>query len=135
MGGVGSPPMIKQESKMSDTYTKDDISFATKAEGIQMIRHNLRTSDRWLVRGLIAIYHLQTADEQNSQTTAYRNNMGFGAIDAEILSSFAQQYKRTGYLTTKQIEITRSKMIKYAGQLYTIASENTANAELTPSNN
>lgn len=120
---------------MSDTYTKDDISFATKAEGIQMIRHNLRTSDRWLVRGLIAIYHLQTADEQNSQTTAYRNNMGFGAIDAEILSSFAQQYKRTGYLTTKQIEITRSKMIKYAGQLYTIASENTANAELTPSNN
>jgi hypothetical protein len=121
--------------KMSDTYTKDDISFATKAEGTKMIRHNLRISDRWLTRGLIAIYHLQTADEQSSQATSYRNNMGFGAIDAEILSSFAQQYERSGHLTAKQIEMARSKMIKYAGQLYAIASSNTANAELTPSNN
>lgn len=109
---------------MSDTYTKDDIAFATKAEGIKMIRHNLTTSDRWLTRGLIAIYNQQTADEQNAQTTAYHNNMGFGAIDAEILSSFAQQYITTGYLTVKQLEITRKKMIKYAGQLYCLANNN-----------
>jgi hypothetical protein len=120
---------------MNDTYTKDDIYFATKAEGIQMIRDNLRANDRWLIRGLLAIYNHQTSDEQTSQATSYRNNIGFGAIDAEILSSFAQQYSRSGILTAKQIELTRSKMIKYAGQLYAIANRNNTAAEPTPSNN
>jgi len=119
---------------MSDTYTKDDISFATKAEGIKMIRHNLRTSDRWLIRGLIAIYHHQTADEQCSQATSYQNNIGFCAFDAQILSSFTQQYELMGTLSARQIEMARPKMIKYAGQLYAIATNNLA-AELTPSDN
>jgi hypothetical protein len=105
---------------MNALYTKDDICFAAQAEAVEMIRHNLREDDRWLVRGLIAIYNCQTAGEQTTQTTKYRNGIGFGAVDSTILTSFAQQAKRTGHLSQKQIDLTRKKMVKYAKQLYAL---------------
>lgn len=97
----------------------------TKAE----IREKLETNDKWLIRGLIAIYQYQTAEEQAMDATLADNGVGFNGADAEFLSSLARQAEERGFLTPKQIAAGRKKMLKYAGQLARIANEkNTAEA-------
>ena len=90
----------------------------TKAE----IRANLEASDKWLCHGLIAIFNKQTEDEKQDGRTSHDNGIGFNGVDAEILTSYAMQYKERGFLTPKQIALTRKKMLKYSGQLVKIAN-------------
>jgi hypothetical protein len=107
----------------------------TKVYDAQEIRGKLATSDKWLIRGILAIYARQTADEQSSQTTKYHNGVGFNGTDATLLSSFAKQIRawegtdpsQRRYrlpLSPKQMQLARRKMGKYAGQLARIAEEN-----------
>lgn len=104
-------------TKQRHTWTRDEIAS------------KLATDDRWLVRGILAIYERQTADERASQTTRHYNGIGFNAWDAGLLSSFAQQILRrqaTGrldLLSPAQIAKARPKMRKYATQLAAIANE------------
>lgn len=81
----------------------------------------LSENNAWLYRGLVTIYNYQTADEQAADATAHDNGVGFNSVDAFILTSFAKQIVARNYLTPKQIEIARAKMVKYAGQLLRIA--------------
>jgi hypothetical protein len=112
------PVKAKKEVKPVSKYTKE------------YIREKLKTSDLWLVKGLIAIYNYQTENEKNSGTTNQSNGVGFNGVDAEILTSFAEQvlnrtseqasndYKRfESSLSVKQKEITRKLLPKYSGQL------------------
>ena len=85
------------------------------------IKERLSSDDRWLIRGLIAIYNYQTSDEKSSGETKELNGMGFNGADAFILSKFAQQYLEKKWLSEKQLEIARKKMSKYARQLVEIA--------------
>ena len=87
------------------------------------IRFNMETDNKWLFRGLIAIYNRQTQDEKNEAITVHENGVGFGGADANILSSFAKQYGERGFLTKNQIDICRKKMLKYSGQLAKIANK------------
>lgn len=89
----------------------------------ESIREKLLTDDLWLCRGLLAIFNCQTASEQVEGQTKEDNGIGFNGVDAFILSSFAEFYKRTGFLTPKQIVIARKKMGKYCGQLTKIANK------------
>lgn len=91
------------------------------------------SNDKWLVRGILAIYACQTADERSSQTTKHHNGVGFNGTDANIMSSFARQIQSwqatenpryPSPLSPKQLGLARKKMSKYAGQLARIASEN-----------
>lgn len=84
------------------------------------IKVKLATDDKWLYRGLLAIYACQTSEEQATEATLESNGVGFNGADAGILSSFAEQLK-VKPLTEKQRIIARNKMIKYAGQLKQIA--------------
>lgn len=86
------------------------------------IRFKLETNNIWLFRGLLAIYMKQTQDEKIDAITKHENGVGFGGADANILSSFARQYSSNGFLTAKQIDLCRKKMLKYAGQLAKIAN-------------
>ena len=103
---------------------------------IAHIREKLSTDDQWILRGLIAIYDRQTADEQTQQMTKHWNAVGFTGADGEILTSFAQRVIKRGwhafqaqklaypishYLTPKQEAILRRRMPKYARQLNKIA--------------
>lgn len=97
-------------------YTKNDI---TKM---------LETSDTAVQRALIAIWERQTASEKASQNTHINNSVGFNGFDAGILSSFAEQLQTKGWLSTKQMVITRKRIMKYAGQLADIANEKLAPA-------
>lgn len=93
----------------------------------------LDTNDMAVVKGIVAIFNNQTADEQTSQSTRYDNGIGFNGCDAQILSSFAHQIinwsKETQPrfrfpLSPKQLAIGRKKIKKYARQLLLIAEAN-----------
>ena len=88
-------------------WTKEDIKRA------------IQTNDVAVCQALVRIYDHQTSDEQNAATTKYNNGIGFNGCDAEILSSFAKQYKERKSLSAKQIAIARRKVVKYAGQILT----------------
>jgi len=98
-----------------------DLTTMTKKDALAYIKDGLRKSDAWLLRGLVVIYGFQTADEKASKETHEDNGMGFNGVDAEFLSSLAEQYQKRGTLTQKQIEFARRKMVKYAGQLLKVA--------------
>ena len=83
----------------------------------EKIKSALKANDRQLCRAIIAIYDLQTQDEKRWSDTCESNGVGFNSADAEILSSFALFYTKTGFLTSAQIKLARKKMSKYAGQL------------------
>lgn len=88
----------------------------------EAIKEQMKVSEKWVLRGLVAIYRLQTESEKAIGTTVEDNGVGFNGVDSELLSSFAEQYIERGFLTTKQIEWARKKMLKYAGQLSKIAN-------------
>ena len=90
----------------------------------EFIKEKLITDQRWLMRGITAIYEKQSYDEQQSEATKEDNGVGFNSIDACILSSFAKQIKAGRTLSTKQLAIAQKKMPKYARQLLSIAKEN-----------
>ena len=121
-------------------FTKEQILEATVKDAVQMIRANLAENNWWAVRGLLAIYAKQTADEKAAETVSHDNGVGFTGTDGQILSSFAKQVnrwlatapERRQYdfpLSAKQTAIVQRKMPKYAGQLLRIAK---AAAEVKP---
>lgn len=90
----------------------------------------LERSDVAVERSLLVLYARQTQDERNAQQTVEHNGMGFGAFDAELLSSFAEQISRNRYgrqegqkLTQRQMEIARKKVVRYVGQLVEVANQ------------
>ena len=114
--------------------------MATQVYDAAAIREKLQTNDKWLVRGILAIYARQTADEKQSEQTSHHNGVGFNGTDANILSSFAKQIlaweatpeaerRYPTPLSPKQIALARRKMLKYAGQLAKIAEENNADQQ------
>jgi len=86
------------------------------------IKDLIQTNDAVLYGALIKLYNCQTEDEQGIGSTRERNGSGFNGIDAPILSSFAEFYKERGYLSPKQRNICRKKLIKYNRQLTRLAN-------------
>lgn len=106
---------------MSKIWTRDEVA------------EKLETDNRWLIRGLLALYERQTADEQQTEQTSHSNGMGFNGTDANILTSFAKQVlvwqavpagerKYPMPLSPRQLELARRKLRKYAGQLARLAN-------------
>lgn len=89
-------------------------------EVIQLV---IDTSDKAVVKAIMAIYKGQTGSEKVAGQTHEYNGIGFSSFDAKILSSFAQFYNRYGYLTPKQISYGRKKVKKYWRQLHNISGE------------
>lgn len=99
----------------------DFYDLETKKARIAHIREQIATKPAWALRALSVIYANQTADEQATQQTKHENGIGFTGADAEILTSFAQQYERRGSLSPKQMTILHKRMPKYAKQLEGVA--------------
>jgi hypothetical protein len=96
---------------MTSKWTKDEI------------RLQLLSNDKWLIRGMLAIHARQTEEEKATESTKEQNGIGFNGVDANILTDMVNQYKRTGYLSNRQINLIRKKMVKYANQLSHIANK------------
>ncbi len=97
------------------------IKSASLHAATKLVKDKLLTDDAWLVRGLVAIYNRQTADEQRAEETKLHNRVGFNGSDANILTSFAKQWQSRQWLSDKQMGLARRKMVKYAGQLVKVA--------------
>ena len=85
------------------------------------IQELIAKNDQAVIRGLLAIYDRQTDAEKVTQTTKESNSVGFNGVDGIILSSFAEWYKAKGFLSPKQLAISRNKMKRYWKQLLQIA--------------
>jgi hypothetical protein len=81
------------------------------------IKNQLATNPTWAVKALVKIYERQTIDEQNSQATKENNGIGFNGLDANILSSFAEQVNKGRNLSVKQMTIVYKKMPRYWKQV------------------
>jgi hypothetical protein len=108
--------------------TAEMIKTVKFAEAKRIVRDKLATDDRWLVRGMVALYNRQTEDEKAAEGTRHLNRRGFNSADSEILTSFAKQWIARNWLSDKQMGILRRKMAKYAGQLARIARGEEAEA-------
>ncbi len=95
------------------------------------IKVELAAKDIWVTKAVSAIFNYQTDTEQCAEETHEDNGVGFNAVDASILSSFAKQIDRWNTdvnkrfphpLSPRQMEIARKKIKKYAGQLAKIAN-------------
>lgn len=99
----------------------------------QQIVDLILTNDKACVSALLQLYKRQTADEQESEYTKHQNCVGFNAVDAGILSSFAEQARkrrelqkafshgaRMPDLSQKQMELLRKKLPRYRKQLCAI---------------
>jgi hypothetical protein len=118
---------IKQQNAM-----KTQHGVPTVAE----IRDMVASREDAQNRALIAIYNGQTFAEKDSRATVEDNGIGFTGCDAEILTSFAEQFLSRQYLSPKQRAILVKKMPKYAGQLWQIAvSKKGATLTATPVRN
>jgi hypothetical protein len=99
----------------------------------QDIVNLLRTNDKAVARALVVLTERQTADEQRSEETKYRNGQGFRPCHARMGTNMAQFYTVRGFLSQKQVGYWRSPMKGgamrieiYAGQLLEVASQKAA---------
>lgn len=90
----------------------------------QYIRSKLETDDRWLERGILAIYNFQTSNEQQTGETIEANSVGFNGSDARLLTYCAKWIARGNHLSGIFLERARKSTLKYAGQLAKIAKDN-----------
>lgn len=94
-----------------------------KLDILSQLQVKLATNERWAVRALHRILQEQTADEQQNADVKHTNGVGFRAMDAMILTSFAQQHARRGSLSPKQMAIVHRKMPRYARQLIRLVGD------------
>ena len=87
------------------------------------IKELLNNNQKAVLKGIIVIYNLQTEDEKAHSETNHNNGIGFSGIDANIMSSFAEQIIKRGFLSNKQMDIAKKKILKYAGQLTKVANK------------
>jgi hypothetical protein len=106
----------------NETIAKVKIPKFVVVDGVNwtpaLIKERISTSDLAVKKALIRIWNWQTEDEKQTQSTNQTNGVGFNGIDAEILTSFAEQLDKKGWLSPKQIAIARKKLMKYSNQIY-----------------
>jgi hypothetical protein len=110
--------------------------LTTDVSRVDFIRDKLRNDERWILRGMYAIYQLQTEEEKQSESTRDNNGVGFSGIDGEIMTSFSNQMVNRGFVqqmnnpgitirtffSEKQEKYVRKYMPRYARQLVKIAT-------------
>lgn len=95
--------------------------FTNQQQWKEYIAELLKTNDKALYRSILIIYELQTDEEKYKGETTEHNNIGFGGVDAEFMTSLAIQIKRGQRLSEKQKAIARNKMKKYWKQLMKVS--------------
>lgn len=109
----------------------------SKAAQLRYMQDKLANDHRWILRGLLAIYANQTADEQRQGSNTHHNGIGFTVHDAEYMTSLAHQCLNKGaeaalrdttrvinlrdFFSEKQMQCLIRKMAKYANQLCKLA--------------
>lgn len=95
----------------------------TKTQIQQYLKTKLGSDPRWAKHALLKIFEFQTAEEKSAEHTRENNGIGFTGVDGEILTSFAKQLERKGYLSPKQMNLLFKKIPKYWKQILSISDE------------
>lgn len=97
----------------------------TKKKIREFVKIQLGTNPAWAVKAMVRIYDEgQTETEKACGLTKDDNGIGFNGLDSELLSSFSEQVKQRGSLSSKQMGIVFKKMPKYHGQVIDMSDEN-----------
>lgn len=96
-------------------------------EGIRLL---LLHNPKAVLRGVLAIYERQTADEQSSGYTKKQNGIGFNGPDSAVMSRYAKKLLAGRNLMPHENADARERIYKYAGQLLQIALEKKAAKDL-----
>ena len=91
--------------------------FTTKAQLVSALKEQLKSKLSQAIHGLLVIYDKQTTDEKDDGIANHKNGVGFTSLDADFLTSLAEQYKAKGYLTAGQQKALFKAIPKYASQL------------------
>ena len=94
------------------------VIIKNKAWSCEDIKELLKRNDKAVERAITLLYSFQTYDEQKYGHTGENNGVGFNRLDANILSSFAEQLNKGRKLSSKQIAIARPKLMKYTKQIF-----------------
>lgn len=86
------------------------------------IANKIDTDNRWLERGVLAIWKFQTQTEKFNTATQFNNGVGFNGADGHFLTSLGNILNKGYHLSPKQIIVARKRMKKYVGQLTRIAN-------------
>lgn len=105
--------------------TPKTAKHATKQE-IRDLAEKIKQDEKLAIDCLMTVFKEQTAVEQQAHSADTRNGRGFSKFDAELLTSFAKQFKAKGWLSPRQKFITRKRMVKYAAQLVKLGYKVTA---------
>ena len=115
--------------------TKFEDLTSDKAR-IAFVKDKLVNDERWMLRGMYAVYQRQTEDEKQIEDTRESNGVGFSGIDGGILTSFSNQMVKRNFVSRmnqqdislrdffsdKQAVYVRKYMPRYARQLVRIAA-------------
>lgn len=99
-------------------------SFTNQQQWKEYLQNLVRTNKRALYRAIVLIADLQTNEEKAYGATIEHNGVGFGSIDAELMTSLALRIKAGGELSERELAICRNKMPKYWRQLMVISKRN-----------
>lgn len=94
-----------------------------KSYTADQIKEKLSTNNKWLIKGLLAIYNNQTQDERRGKGSYVVNGVGFNSWDSEYLSSMAKKVLRGEKIHPNDMGLIRHKMLKYSSQLEKIAKK------------
>jgi hypothetical protein len=108
----------KEKIKIPKTFTTKGKTWSP-----EIVKEEMLNSDNVLKKALLRIYSFQTEEEKRAEQTYATKGKGFNANDSKILTSFAIQLETQGWLSKKQIEYARKRMVKYSRQIYTYIVE------------
>jgi hypothetical protein len=96
-------------NKTETTWTRDKIDTL------------LHTSSRAVERAMVALFKLQTEDEQRDDQTRHSNNKGFCSWAARKGGYYAKWVESGRHLTGHHLERARKIALKHSNQLVKIA--------------
>lgn len=104
----------------------------SKKQLICGLRQQIHHDGEKAKRALLLVYENQTREEQASSNTIEFNGIGFSSLDAEILSGIATFYKKSGFVTPRQLTIVKRLMPKYAVQILNSSIERGLIKQVSP---
>lgn len=96
--------------------------MSTKTWTREEIDAMLRTNSRAVERAMVRLYELQTADEQQAETTKVHNNAGFSSYAARRGSYYARWVMSGRQLTGEHLEAATKIALRHSRQLVEIAN-------------
>ena len=88
----------------------------------EMIRNLLLRNSNAVLKAVVTLYKLQTADEKAYKHTNESNGVGFSAYDAPYMTQKAEKVLSKRGLTKMEVANLKVKLLKYSNQLAKVAN-------------